>query len=127
MKPGLFLILSLILLTSVCDTISQLNLKSVINSLGVSVSFDIRRVFYFITRLLSKPRLLLTLLFSTLSLCIWLFVLSRVDLNYAFSADSMHYILIALASRLILKEKLSRLRWLGTALIVIGIILVSID
>jgi drug/metabolite transporter (DMT)-like permease len=62
-----------------------------------------------------------------ISLCIWLLVLSRADLNFAFSADSMHYIFIALASRFILKEKFSRLRWAGTALIITGIVCVSLS
>jgi hypothetical protein len=43
------------------------------------------------------PRLWVGFIFSIISLCIWLFVLSKADLNFAFSADSMHYIFIALA------------------------------
>jgi uncharacterized membrane protein len=54
-------------------------------------------------------------------------VLSKADLNFAFSADSMHYIFIALASRFVLKEKLSSKRWLGTFCIITGIVLVSLS
>jgi drug/metabolite transporter (DMT)-like permease len=38
----------------------------------------------------------------------------------------MHYIFIALASGLILKEHISRLRLVGTLVIVLGIIFVSL-
>ena len=55
-----------------------------------------------------------------------LLVLSKADLNFAFSADSMHYIFIAFASHLVLKEKVGICRWFGTALIVGGIILISL-
>lgn len=127
MREGLLVVLSLIALTSLCDTINQLFLKSAIDSLSFSPTFNIIKIFKFIFRLLIKPRLWLGFIFSVLSLCIWLLVLSKADLNFAFSADSMHYIFIALASCLILKEKFNSLRWLGTGLIVIGIALVSLS
>jgi uncharacterized membrane protein len=81
----------------------------------------------FVFRLIIKPRLWLGLAFSLVSLCVWLVVLSRADLNFAFSADSMRYIFIALASRFVLKEKMGTWRWLGTGLIVVGIVFVSIS
>jgi len=127
MREGLLVVLSLIALTSLCDTINQLFLKSAIDSLSFSPTFNIIKIFKFIFRLLIKPRLWLGFIFSVLSLCIWLLVLSKADLNFAFSVDSMHYIFIALASWLILKEKFNSLRWLGTGLIVIGIVLVSLS
>ncbi len=127
MREGLLIILSLIALTSVCDTINQLFLKSAVDSLSFSPSFNIIKILKFIFQLLIKPRLWLGFVFSVISLCIWLLVLSKAELNFAFSADSMHYIFIALASRFILKEKITSLRWLGTGLIVVGIALISLS
>ena len=127
MKEGLLLVLSLIALTSLCDTINQLFLKSAIDSLNFTPTLNIIKIFKFIFQLISKPRLWLGFVFSLISLCIWLVVLSKVDLNFAFSADSMHYIFIALASGFILKEKIGRWRWLGTGLIVVGIVFVSLS
>jgi len=127
MKEGLLIVLLLIGLTSLCDTINQLFLKSAIDSLNFSLSFNIIKIFKFVFQLLIKPRLWLGFVFSVISLCIWLIVLSKADLNFAFSVDSMHYIFIALASGFILKEKVNSLRWLGTGLIVAGIVLVSLS
>lgn len=127
MKEGLFLILFLIVLTSICDTVNQLFLKSAINSLGVSLSANIIKIIQFMIKLAKIPRVWVGFLFSVLSLCIWLIVLSKADLNFAFSVDSMHYIFIALASQLILKEKVGLRRWLGTTFIIIGIIVVSLS
>lgn len=127
MKEGLLIILSMIALTSFCDTVSQLFLKSTIDSLNFTPVFNVVKIFKFIFRLIITPRLWLGLIFSVISLCIWLLVLSKADLNFAFSADSMHYIFIAFASWLILKEKFTPLRWLGTGLIVTGIALVSLS
>jgi uncharacterized membrane protein len=127
MKQGLAYILFLIVLTSICDTINQLFLKSAINSLDVSLSANIKKVLEFIIKLIRVPRIWGSFLFAALSLCIWLFVLSKADLNFAFSLDSMHYIFIALASKLVLKEKIGFKRWFGTIFIAIGIILVSLS
>jgi len=126
MKEGLVFILFLIALTSICDTINQLFLKSAINSL-ISPKGNIKAILKFIFSLLMVPRVWISFLFSTISLCIWLFVLSQVDLSFAFSADSMHYIFIALTSRFILKEKVCFKRWTGIILIVVGIIMVSLS
>ena len=127
MKPGLFIIFTLIVLTSICDTFSQLFLKICINSIGEFSTRRIINVLKFILKLILMPRAWLALLFSTLSLILWLLVLSKADLNFAFSVDSMHYIFIAFASRLILKEKVGKMRWIGTLLIVVGIALVTLS
>ena len=127
MREGLLVILLMIALTSLCDTINQLFLKSAIDSLNFSPKLNFIKIFKFIFQLVIKPRLWLSFLFSVISLCIWLLVLSKADLSFAFSADSMHYIFIALASRFILKEKFSSLRWLGTGLLVLGIVFVSLS
>jgi drug/metabolite transporter (DMT)-like permease len=119
----IFIIL-LIVTTSFLDTLNQLLLKSSINILNLKVS-TLRNILSMILRLALFPRVWLGFCFCTLSLFIWLFVLSKADLNFAFSADSVHYIFIALSSRLILKEKVGFRRWAGTALIIIGITLIT--
>jgi drug/metabolite transporter (DMT)-like permease len=125
MKEGLPVVLFLIALTSFCDTINQLFLKSAIDSLQFNATLNPVKIIKFIFQLIIRPRLWLGFLFSLVSLGIWLVVLSKADLNFAFSADSMHYIFIALACRFFLKEKTGPQRWAGTGLIILGITLVS--
>lgn len=126
MSVSLTFIILLIVSTSICDTISQLFLKTAINSLNFNIQ-SIKKVFIFIVKLVLIPWVWIGFTFSCLSLFIWLFVLSKADLNFAFSLDSMHYIFIALASKLILKEEVGFKRGLGTILIVAGIILVTLS
>ena len=127
MREGLPVVLSLIALTSLCDTVNQLFLKSAIDSLQFTATLNPIKIIKFIFQLIIRPRLWLGFVFSLISLGIWLVVLSKADLNFAFSADSMHYIFIALACRFVLKEKMVPRRWLGTGLIVLGIVLVSLS
>ncbi len=126
MTKGLFFILSLIALTSICDTVNQLCLKSAINTIAAP-SASVKAILKFIFRLIIIPRVWISFLFSVISLCIWLFVLSKADLSFAFSADSMHYLFIAAVSKFILKEKVSLKRWAGIIFIVVGIALVSLS
>lgn len=120
-------ILFLIAVSSSFDTISQVILKSAINELKFSPSLNLVKIFGFIFRLIAIPRIWISFCVSFLSLCVWLFVLSKTDLNLAFSLDSVHYIFIAFASRMVLKEKVGLKRWVGTFLIVVGIILVTLS
>lgn len=120
------LIVGLIVLTSLCDTVSQLCLKSSINALDMHVG-SLKAALRLILRLARVPRVWVALAASVSSLFVWLFVLSKADLNFAFSLDSMHYIFIALGSMLFLKERISPIRWCGVLTIVIGIMLVSVS
>jgi len=127
MKEGQFFILVLIVLTSLCDTFRELFLKSGVNSLDEFSPDNIKRVMLFTYKLMRTPRVWVSLLFGLLSLLIWLYALSKVDLNFAFSLDSMHYVFIALASQFLLKEKVRLTRWVGTLFIVLGITLVTLS
>ncbi len=125
MKENIIFIILLILITDICDTVSQLLLKYSINSLDLHVN-SIKKVLHLVAQLLKTPRVLIGFVFSVISLIMWLFVLTKADLNFAFSIDSMRYILIALASVLFLKEKIKFTRWMGIFAVICGIALVAI-
>jgi drug/metabolite transporter (DMT)-like permease len=55
----------------------------------------------------------------------WLATISRVELSWAYPMLAMGYILVLVFSALVLGETVTPARWIGTALIVVGVILVS--
>ena len=59
------------------------------------------------------------------SAAVWLVVLSRVSLSFAYPFVSLTYVLILLFDRLVLHETVSPVRWAGVALIIGGILLIS--
>lgn len=124
MKISFLIILSLIIITDLCDTISQLVLKSSINALNFPIN-SFAKGLRFLIRLVRIPRVWIGLFFSSFSLLLWLFVLSKTDLSLAYSMDSMRYVFITFASVVILKERVGKMRWLGIIAIVAGIMLVS--
>jgi drug/metabolite transporter (DMT)-like permease len=60
-----------------------------------------------------------------LSALVWLVVLSRASLSFAYPFASLTYVLILLADRFILDQEISVLRYAGVACIVVGIVLVA--
>jgi drug/metabolite transporter (DMT)-like permease len=60
-----------------------------------------------------------------LSALVWLVVLSRASLSFAYPFASLTYVLILLFDRFWLNESVPGLRWVGVALIAVGIVLIS--
>ena len=60
-----------------------------------------------------------------ISAAVWIVVLSRVSLSFAYPFAALTYVIIVLFDRLILNEYVPVLRWGGVALIMTGIVLVS--
>ncbi|AZF25284.1 MULTISPECIES: EamA family transporter [unclassified Pseudomonas] len=57
---------------------------------------------------------------------VWLEALSRAPLSLLFPLAALAYCLVVLAGRVVLKETVSRRRWLGTLVITFGVMLVAI-
>ncbi|MFH1210527.1 MAG: EamA family transporter [archaeon] len=61
------------------------------------------------------------------SLGLWLVVLSKLDVSYAYPIVSINYVVIAIASKMFFGEKVSRLRWFSILIICLGVVLVSLS
>lgn len=60
-----------------------------------------------------------------LSAVVWLAVLSRTTLSFAYPFASLTYVLILLADRFVLDQPVPALRYAGVAFIIVGIVLVA--
>jgi len=56
---------------------------------------------------------------------LWLLALSRIDISYAFPLLSASYVLVAVLSKLLLHESVSRDRWAAIGLICLGVLLIA--
>ena len=65
------------------------------------------------------------LLLHVAALVLWVLALRKVDLSFAAPFISLSFVVIALLSYVILNEPLGGLRIAGTALVVIGVVLVA--
>ena len=60
-----------------------------------------------------------------LSAVVWLAVLSKTSLSFAYPFASLTYVLILLADRFVLDQPIPGLRYAGVACIIVGIVLVA--
>jgi drug/metabolite transporter (DMT)-like permease len=75
--------------------------------------------------IMQSPLVLLGLVFYGVGALSWIAVLSRMDLSYAYPFLALNFVLITLVSRFFLGETVPPVRWLGIAVICVGILLVA--
>ena len=73
----------------------------------------------------ATPMVWLGLVLFGLSALVWLAVLSRASLSFAYPFASLTYVIILLYGRFLADEPVSAARWGGVLLIIGGIVLVS--
>lgn len=78
-----------------------------------------------IALIFGSPLVLTGLTLYGLGALAWIAVLSRLNLSYAYPFLALNFILIALVSRLVLGEMIPTMRWIGLALICVGIVFVA--
>ena len=88
---------------------------------------NLRNIIKIIRIFLRNKYIIIGFLLYGISVLIWLIVLTKLDLSYAYPITSVSYVLVTLGSIFFLKEKVSKLRWFAIALVTIGVIFVSIS
>lgn len=116
----------LLIFTSVSLAVAgQLFLKLGMNKLGSHLSLDLNSFFTFFVAAFTNVQVLAGLTLYLGSAVVWLIVLSRVELSFAYPLLGFSYVLVLLASKFILKEEVVPLRWVGAFIIFLGVFLVS--
>lgn len=116
--------LVLIFIPVVFAAISELSMKKAMSFFG-EISLKVLVTGPLLIKILTHPYVLFALGLYGVSTLLWLVVLSRVPLSYAYPMSSFGYILIIFSSKWILGEPISLMRWVGVLLICSGIILTA--
>lgn len=106
--------------------IGQLMLKRGMNAIG-HVSLLKGDIFKVLIKMFTNISIILGGIIFVGSLAMWLVVLSKLDISYAYPIVSINYAFVALSSRLFFKEKISLLRWVSILVICSGVVLVSLS
>ncbi|MGH9415605.1 MAG: EamA family transporter [Terriglobales bacterium] len=117
----------MILIAVAMEVVGQLLYKSGINRMqGFQGSpFDVLPVLEFAFNALRNWRVLAGVAVYAVQAGVWWAVLSRVELSYAFPLTSMSYVLVLVAARAFLHERISLESWLGAISIVFGVYLIT--
>ena len=75
--------------------------------------------------ILKVPHVLVGFLLYAISSVLWIAVVSNIDLSLAYPMVSIAYVVVFVASWLLLGEQISLLRATGLAVIVTGVIMIS--
>ncbi|MCE2950716.1 MAG: SMR family transporter [Alphaproteobacteria bacterium] len=118
------LTLPLIGLCILLNTGAQILLKMGARTFGdVQVSWQ--NLLELSLRLALNPAIFFGLVLYVLSVALWIFVLARVEVSYAYPLSSLGYVLTALVGAYYLGESLSLTRWCGIFVILVGVYLVT--
>ena len=80
-----------------------------------------------VSSVVTNPFVFMGVVFLGLFFFLYLAALSWADLSYVLPLTALSYLFAALMAKFFLKEDVSWLRWVGTIVIVIGIIFVALD
>jgi drug/metabolite transporter (DMT)-like permease len=126
-KKGRSMLYGLILLSVLIAALAQLMLKHGMTQVTRhgAVPLDVAMPMETFRRVVTNVSVLGGLALFVMSAAVWLVVLSKVSLSFAYPFVSLTYVLILMFDRLVLHDTVSVTRWAGVALIVGGIILIS--
>lgn len=114
-----------VILTGVLlNAIAQMLLKKGMLSIGY-FEFHFQNLFPVIKKVTINPYILSGLASYVVSVAVWLLVLARVEVSYAYPFLSVGYVVVTLMSYFIFQENLSWMRITGITIIVVGVLLLS--
>lgn len=126
MSAPFWLVAGAMLAVAVLETASQTLFKAAVQG-GAMPRVTLRAMLALAGRLLLSLRVWLGMWLGLATIGLWTWAMAQADLNLVFGLSSLHYLLIALSSRFILKEQVGRWRLAGAALITAGIALIALS
>jgi drug/metabolite transporter (DMT)-like permease len=89
------------------------------------ISFETGVLRHTLPAMLKSGLLWLSVLCYGVSLFLWMIVLSKVEVSFAYAFSSLGYALVAVMGAIFLGEHISILRIAGIAIVCLGILLIS--
>ena len=123
MKMNMFVAL-LFFLIVVAGTGGELCVSRAMRALGEVHDFRPRSIFHFVLRALRQPWMWIGVTMMTLAFLSLLTILSFRDVSFVVPVSALSYAVGAVGARMFLGERVTRNRWLGIAVVCIGVTIV---
>ncbi|MBL0702015.1 MAG: EamA family transporter [Desulfosarcina sp.] len=117
--------LPLILVGVLLNACAQLALKQGMRTIG-SFAFTINNFIPIGLKATGNPFIATGLACYLVSVIVWLMVLSRVEVSYAYPLLSVGYIVTAFAGQIFFNETIGIMRWAGIVIICLGVYLITV-
>ncbi|HEX9080454.1 MAG TPA: EamA family transporter [Desulfuromonadaceae bacterium] len=106
-------------------TVGDILLAKGMKEMGDISAMNLRGILDTAFRALTTPKLIMGTSMLAVFFFLWLAVLSWEDLSVALPMQALNYVLVAFLSQYFLGETVSPLRWAGTILVCIGVMLIT--
>jgi drug/metabolite transporter (DMT)-like permease len=113
------------LLAVTAGTIGDILLTKGMKELGDLSVMNLRGIMSAAYQALTSPKLVFGTAMLAVFFFLWLAVLSWEDLSVALPMQALNYVLVAFLSQYFLGEVVTPLRWAGTVLVCIGVVLIT--
>ncbi|NMC73475.1 MAG: EamA family transporter [Geobacteraceae bacterium] len=113
------------LLAVTAGTVGDILLTKGMKELGDISAMSLRGILSAAYQALTSPKLVFGTAMLAVFFFLWLAVLSWEDLSVALPMQALNYVLVAFLSQYFLGEVVTPLRWAGTVLVCIGVILIT--
>jgi drug/metabolite transporter (DMT)-like permease len=106
-------------------TVGDILLAKGMKEMGDLSAMNLRGILDSALRALTNPKLMFGTAMLAVFFFLWLAVLSWEDLSVALPMQALNYVLVAFLSQYFLGEVVSPLRWAGTVLVCIGVMMIT--
>ncbi len=106
-------------------TIGDILLAKGMKEMGDISAMNLRGILNVAIQALTTPKLIIGTIMLAIFFFLWLAVLSWEDLTVALPMQALNYVLVAFLSQYFLGETVSPVRWAGTILVCIGVMLIT--
>jgi len=121
----MFKTLVIMLLAVTAGTIGDILLAKGMKEMGDVSAMNLRGILSAAYQALSTPKLVIGTAMLAIFFSLWLAVLSWEDLSVALPMQALNYVLVAFLSQYFLGETVSPLRWAGTILVCVGVMMIT--
>ncbi len=113
------------LLAVTAGTVGDILLTKGMKELGDISAMNLKGILNAAFQALTSPKLVFGTAMLAVFFFLWLAVLSWEDLSVALPMQALNYVLVAFLSQYFLGEVVTPLRWTGTVLVCVGVMLIT--
>lgn len=117
--------LIIMLLAVTAGTVGDILLAKGMKEVGDISAMNLRGILNVAYQALTTPKLIIGTAMLAIFFFLWLAVLSWEDLSVALPMQALNYVLVAFLSQYFLGEIVTPLRWAGTILVCIGVMMIT--